>query len=659
MQNESGTMAIGRSPSIQPHARTLARSTADGPSARAPGRTHGAFAAPSLALPDPIDIAISFADEVVAMLGAVGVVLEIVAPAGERFVVSRGTPSGLVESIAPMLSPNRTGRPDGRIDVMEDIDRAPELAGTLLHESLRRAGVRGWFSMVLATDGENSYGTLVVFVPDGAAVGEEGRRATQRIMRRLLLELDRNWLAASVSANGARFEAILNSLPDAVAIVAPDGRVSAVNAICAEFLAMQPEAVIGRSFTEIFGIEVTAHASCELMMRRGDGAQVSVELSARPIGGGHGSVVTMRDITRSRAAEARLREADRLAMIGTIAAGLGHDMNNVLLPVRAHLNAIGASRGRMRAGQLEMHLSQVRAGLSYLQNLADSLHGLALDPESEVDGGGLTDLCAWWKKSQPILEKTLHRRAQLDSFVDESTPEVGAPAHALTRALLNLLVNAAEAMPEGRPQSACRVLVRIRSAEGAAVIEVTDNGSGMTDEVRRRAFDVFYTTKTRGLGTGLGLPLVRRVVERAGGSVEVESRVGLGTTVRLRLPAVDRELETVHPTAHVRLEDGRCAAIIRGYLDMFGVAVDAVQSVEDADMLVADADYTSVDDARRWCASRDPGMLVLVGEPLGGELAELRNLGVTVIRDGTDIRAIEQGLVGALRLKEETKNERE
>jgi len=463
-----------------------------------------------------------------------------------------------------------------------------------------------------------------------------------------------------------------------IAVIAWDGRVIRSNGRYGEILHRKTSELDGRAFDEFMHEHDCSDMreqfarlredACQRMQgmhrqRRPDGSVVWLDhaisrLDARDAASS-AVVMFVTDATARMDLRQRLRETDRIASLGMLGASVGHDMNNVLLPVRAHVNVIGASRGRMRAGQLEMHLSQVRAGLSYLQNLADSLHGLALDPESEVDGGGLTDLCAWWKKSQPILEKTLHRRAQLDSFVDESTPEVGAPAHALTRALLNLLVNAAEAMPEGRPQSACRVLVRIRSAEGAAVIEVTDNGSGMTDEVRRRAFDVFYTTKTRGLGTGLGLPLVRRVVERAGGSVEVESRVGLGTTVRLRLPAVDRELATVHPTAHVRLEDGRCAAIIRGYLDMFGVAVDAVQSVEDADMLVADADYTSVDDARRWCASRDPGMLVLVGEPLGGELAELRNLGVTVIRDGTDIRAIEQGLVGALRLKEETKNERE
>lgn len=600
---------------------------------------------------DPIELSAGFAEELASLFGGMGVVLEVVAPSGERFVVSRGTPSGFVESVAPMLSPNRLGQPTGAIDVMEDIDRAPELAGTLLHEALHRAGVRGWFSMALTADRTNSYGTLVVLVPAAAKVDDTGRLAVQNLMKRLVLELERNWLASSARVSSARFEAIFNSLPDAVAIVAPDGRIAAVNGPAADFIGLGRDGMIGREFAECFGSEVASRAACEVSVRRGDGSQAVIDCTARPIDGGHGTIVVMRDVTRSRAAEARLRESDRLAVIGSIAAGLGHDVNNVLLPVRAHLNAIGSGGGKLRGEALDLHLSQIRAGLAHLQNLADSLHGLALDPESDGDGNTLTALDAWWRRSRPILEKTLHRRAQLDSFVDESAPEVGAPPHALTRVLLNILVNAAEAMPEGRPQSACRVVVRIRGMVDSAVIEVTDNGCGMNDEVRRRAFDAFFTTKTRGLGTGLGLPLVRRVVERAGGRVEIESRVGLGTTVRLVLPAVQHGFESVRPSAFVRLDDGRCAAIIRGYLDVFGVDAETAGVADDADMFVTDSNFTSLEDARRWCTVHEPSLLVLVGAPPAASAEPLAQLGVTVIPDGSDIRAIEQGLLRALRLQ--------
>jgi len=569
----------------------------------------------SLASRDPLQTASIFAEGVAEAIGGVAVVIEMIAPSGQRLVVSHGAPGGFIESIAPMLSPDRLGRPSPRIDVMDDIDAAGEFAGTLLHESLRRAGVRGWFSMALTSDGQRSFGTLVVFVRDGMHVGEGIRNIVRIQMQRFALALEQIWLGESARASDLRLGAVLDSLPDGVAIVAPDGSVVSVNHAAAQLLGLSVESVAGRRFDELFGIEAGTLGPYELLARGGDGAQSCLEFSSRSIEGGRGTVVTIRDVTHSRAAEARLRESDRLAMIGTIAAGLGHDMNNVLLPVRAHLNVLASAGRRLGAEQRSTHVSQIRASLSYLQHLADSLHGLAIDPDADGEGMGCTLLAEWWRKSRPILEKTLHRRAQLDCFIDESIPEVAAPAHALTRALLNLLLNAGEAMPSDRAHSGCRVVVRIRALDDAASIEVTDNGAGMSEEVRRRAFDMFFTTKTRGLGTGLGLPLVRRVVERAGGRIEIDSRVGLGTTVRMILPFVRPEANPTRLTGLIRLEDGRCAAILRGYLTFFGVDLVEGGSPADADMLVTDAVHTTLNDAVRWSTTHEPGLLVLVGEP--------------------------------------------
>jgi len=608
---------------------------------------------------DPIEAATAFAEGLADCLGGVAVVVEVVAPRGERFVVSRGDPCGLVESVAPMLSPCRLGQPSDRIDLMDDIDAAPELGGTLLHDALRRAGIRGWFSMALTADGVRSFGTLVVFVPDGIRVCATARRQAQHHLQRLVLGLELIWVDDAARQRGQLHESIMQCLPEPILVLGCDGRVSSMNRAAAAFLGAASEGLLGRSFVEAFGSDLADGGAGEIELRAADGQRFFAEFRMKEIDGGLGTVLSMIDITKRRSAEVRLAESDRLAMIGTIAAGLGHDMNNVLLPVRAHLNAIASGGRRLGTQQREAHIGHIRSSLSYLQHLSDSLHGLALDPETEGDGLGRTALGSWWAKSRPILEKTLHRRAQLDCWIDDTAPEVAVPPHALTRVVLNLLVNAAEAVPDGRPKSAARVVMRIRGAGTHVVIEVTDNGVGMSDEVRRRVFDMFFTTKTRGLGTGLGLPLVRRIVERSGGAVEIESRVGLGTTVRLILPAATAESDPSRLIARVRIEDGRCAAIVRGYLDVLGVDAESDALPEDADLLILDAAQAVTVEAERWTRVRDARQFVVVGAPSVAEASGLGRLGVTVIHDPDDIKAIERGLVSALGLGSEETNRRD
>lgn len=121
---------------------------------------------------------------------------------------------------------------------------------------------------------------------------------------------------------------------------------------------------------------------------------------------------------------------------------------------------------------------------------------------------------------------------------------------ALTRAALNILTNAAESMPRGRDPALARVRISARASDaaGSVVLEVADNGSGMPPAVERRIFDPFFTTKIRGLGSGLGLPIARRLIEAAGGRIAVETAPGKGTVVRIELP-VARESSRHRPLA--------------------------------------------------------------------------------------------------------------
>ncbi len=237
------------------------------------------------------------------------------------------------------------------------------------------------------------------------------------------------------------------------------------------------------------------------------------------------------------AAHLRLRLADRMAAVGTLGAGLGHDMNNVLLPVRAHLNALAGAADEAGLGE---HVEAIRQSLAYLQQLADGLHFIALDPERE-NASDATALDRWLEDVRPILRNAVSGAVALELDVPIDLPPVAVAPHRLTQAVLNLVVNAGEAVrgDDGDGGGTVRLWARPASVPGRLLLGVSDDGPGMSDEVARRAGAMYFTTKSRRMGTGLGLALVRMVAERAGGTMDIRSEPGVGTSVVLTLPLAD------------------------------------------------------------------------------------------------------------------------
>ena len=236
----------------------------------------------------------------------------------------------------------------------------------------------------------------------------------------------------------------------------------------------------------------------------------------------------------------QLRIADRLAAIGSLAAGLGHDMNNVLLPVHTHLNVLDSLDLPRRASE---PLASIRKSCTYLHQLTDALHMLALNPDEEEAADASTDLFEWWNTVGTLLSKAVPKGVRFKASVVRGQPRVAVAPHRLTQAVLNLVVNAGEAilsMPKRgrRGIGGGEVRFWVHAAPGVSTVRVgvTDNGAGMTPEVRVRAFDAFYTTKKRALGTGLGLSLVRSVVLSAGGEIDIDTEPGKGTEIVLTLP---------------------------------------------------------------------------------------------------------------------------
>lgn len=340
-----------------------------------------------------------------------------------------------------------------------------------------------------------------------------------------------------------------------------------------------------------------------------------------------------------QASHEQLRLADRLAAIGTLAAGLGHDMNNVLLPVRCRLDALYAVN---LPADVREQFQAVRWSVMYLQQLSDGLHLLALDPDDVDASEGSTDLKEWWGQIGALMRKALPRQVEFTVDLPENLPPVAVAPHRLTQAILNLVVNAGEAI-EGAGN--VRLWAIVDERREFVRMGVTDDGVGMTDEVKHRALDPFFTTKKRGLGTGLGLSLVRGVVQAAGGGLTIDSAPGKGTTVTLRLPVavavrLPDESGDDGLRAQVMLKDARATSFVSALLAAAGVRVDTTTPRDmRSDLWVLEHSDESLAAARRYRRSKERQVVVLGPAP-----SKWQELGAIVVEDANDFEQVRQAI---------------
>lgn len=293
-----------------------------------------------------------------------------------------------------------------------------------------------------------------------------------------------------------------------------------------------------------------------------------------------------------RQSHAQLRHSERLAAIGTLAAGLGHDMNNVLFPLRCRLEMLS---DKSSSGANE-HFAAIRSAVSYLQQLSDGLRLLVADPD-RVEENSPLDLAGWWSSASPMFRALLGREIQLvtEPHGMAGLPPVAIPPHHLTQVVFNLISNAVESIT-----GPGLVTVKASAIGDRMRIEVRDTGSGMPEEVRQRALEPFFTTKARTFSTGLGLAIVRGLVSRAGGQVSIESAPGQGTTVRFDvptagLPSVQRRSPRP-PEACVTLSDDRIREVALGVLRSQGLACTVGSHPQSADdVWVCDQEATDAE----------------------------------------------------------------
>lgn len=254
---------------------------------------------------------------------------------------------------------------------------------------------------------------------------------------------------------------------------------------------------------------------------------------------------------RRKEMESSLAFADRMASVGTLAAGVAHELNNPLLYVlsnlrltREELEAADPAEWTERAMQ---QLDEAIQGAVRMQNIVRDLKTFSRPDEEQPHDADLREVL---ESAINMCSNEVRHRAGLERDYGDMPP-VSAAESRLVQVFVNLLINAAQAMPD-RPAQANRIVIRTRTdEEGFAVVEVIDNGTGIEPDRLSRVFDPFFTTKGLSEGTGLGLSICRNIVEDAGGTIEAQSKVGAGTTFIVRLPASHRP-KREKPTTSVR-----------------------------------------------------------------------------------------------------------
>jgi signal transduction histidine kinase len=250
-----------------------------------------------------------------------------------------------------------------------------------------------------------------------------------------------------------------------------------------------------------------------------------------------------------RKMQGQLMIAERMASMGMLAAGVVHEINNPLACVIANLDlAARELEEKSRTSALATELQEVREELYDAQvasqRIRNVVRDLKLFSRSEEEAPGAVDVQAVMESTLRMAANEVRHRARLVKNY-EKTPLAQASGSRLGQVFLNLIVNAAQAIVEGRAEQNEIRITTSTSPSGAIVIEIADTGSGMSPEVLKRLFTPFFTTKPQGMGTGLGLSICQRIIADFGGSIEVTSSLGSGTTFRIALAPAGAEATRV------------------------------------------------------------------------------------------------------------------
>jgi PAS domain S-box-containing protein len=375
------------------------------------------------------------------------------------------------------------------------------------------------------------------------------------------LEHEQARTLAELSDAEEQLRLTIDNAPIGMALMGPGGQWLRVNQRVVEIVGYSAEELLNLTFQAITHPDDLAQdlalyealirgeiARYELPKRyvRKDGAIVHTLLSVSLLRDDHGGprlfISQIQDLREKKRLESQLALADRMASIGTLASGIAHEINNPLAYVMLNLAALAEELRPIAAATAPKHgrslvdlVEDARAGAERVRKIVRGLKTFARAGEDHRVPMAI----------EPAIEVAInmtsselrHRATLVKSY--GATPRVIADESRLAQVFINLLVNAAHAIPEGDVAGNEIAVTTSTDAGGRAVVEIRDTGGGIAAHLLPRIFDPFFTTKAIGVGTGLGLSISHEIIAALGGSIEVTSELGKGTTFRVVLPACE------------------------------------------------------------------------------------------------------------------------
>jgi two-component system, cell cycle sensor histidine kinase and response regulator CckA len=418
--------------------------------------------------------------------------------------------------------------------------------------------------------------------------------------------------AESGSPDAGRFIRVNQALADIAGL--PQGELIGVSPI--EITHPDDRHLVERSLLPMLRGELASHVVQKRYVRPDDSVRW-VSVHARLVRDSHGeprhSLGVVADITAQVEAEqesvrleAMLQQAQKLDGIGRLAGGIAHDFNNLLAVI---LNYAELARSADLTDEALTEISRAA------ERAADLTSRLLVFSRQEVNQPVVLDVNTLVEETRNFLERTIGEDIVLSTNLDRGDLHVRADRSQLEQSLMNLAINARDAMPQG---GRLEILTRVVELGGQAAhaldldaaeyveIRVTDTGTGMAPEVLERAFEPFFTTKERGRGTGLGLAMIYGIARGAGGTVVLDSEPGKGTTARLLLPRIQAPVDPVTDEGELEVGPARGRRVlvvededaVRGLivtiLSTHGYDVAVASSGAEALELAAEADGIDV-----------------------------------------------------------------
>lgn len=390
---------------------------------------------------------------------------------------------------------------------------------------------------------------------DGEVVGFIGVGSDITVAKEAELELRRQVeeRTAQLAASEAQFRAVFEAALEVMVLLKPDGTVLAVNNRREVWRYRNPEEAIGQKLWDAptmqaypqhvavmkKGIAKAARGqvfTTEVKMERAGTPTAFLDVSVQPVRGPDGEIVYLlfeaRDITELKTAQEQLRQSQKMEALGQLTGGIAHDFNNLLTVVVGGLDIITK---RAEDTKLKRYAENALAAAERGARLTGQLLAFSRVQRLEVTPTHVAPLI---QNMRPLLRNVLGPGIEKRFDLDEAMMPVMADPTQLEVAVLNLAINARDAMPDGGILTFSSQPVEVAGdpeLEDGDYIELTisDTGVGMAPHVLERAFEPFFTTKEVGKGTGLGLSMVYGMARQSGGAARIESAPGAGTTVKL------------------------------------------------------------------------------------------------------------------------------